>query len=241
VIGSPIVRALLGRVSAYVTPSFLEGTVALHPIPNGDSGPSCFVSASSHRHGSRTSCSASFHPWKSCHVTTGSRAATYVTPWPLWQGLVVVVVVPTYVTSSRRERGTGIGHRVVFNYVVTPPTRWTGLCGTPTIAPYRPRQQPVRTCWSPRLGMAAHLRFQGLPLPALCHAWFQGPRVQFINLEVVGLLTSYHRTTCSLTSCRTFQFNVVVDVPGRTGCAGPRRPHRCCSCFLCSRVARVGP
>ena len=124
---------------------------------------------------------------------------------------------------------------------VSPPTRWTRLCGAPTIALYCPRQQPVRTCRSPRLGMAARLRFQGLPLPAPRHARFQGPRVQFIDLEVVGLLTSYHRTRCSLTSCRTFQFNVMVDVPGRMGCAGPRRPHRCCSCFLCSRVARVGP
>jgi hypothetical protein len=154
----------------------------------------------------------SFHPWKSCHVTTESRASTYVTPWPLWQGLVVVVV----------------------NRAVSPPTRWTRLCGAPTIAPYRPWQQPVRTCRSPRLGMAARLRFQGLPLPAPRHARFQGPRVQFIDLEVVGLLTSYHRTLCSLTSCWTFQFNVVVDVPGRMGRAGPGRPRRCCSCFLCS-------
>jgi hypothetical protein len=48
-------------------------------------------------------------------VTTGSHDSTYVTPWPLWQGLVVVVVVPTYVTPSLRERGTGIGCRVIFN------------------------------------------------------------------------------------------------------------------------------
>jgi hypothetical protein len=76
----------------------------LHPIPNGDSGPSCFISVSSHRHGSRMSCSVSFHPWKSDHVTTRSRALTHVTPWPLWQGLVVVVVaVPTYVTLPQRE------------------------------------------------------------------------------------------------------------------------------------------
>jgi hypothetical protein len=35
--------------------------------------------------------------------------------------------------------------------------------------------------------MAAHLQFQGLPLPASCHAQSQGPRVQFIDLEVIGL------------------------------------------------------
>jgi hypothetical protein len=85
----------------------------LHPIPNGGSGPSCFVSASSHRHGSPMSCSASFHPWKSCHVTTGSHDSTYVTPWPLWQGLVVVVVVPSYVTSFSTREGTGIGCLIV--------------------------------------------------------------------------------------------------------------------------------
>jgi hypothetical protein len=51
------------------------------------------------------------------HVITGSCDATYVAPWPLWQGLVVVVVVPTYVTPSQHERGTGIGHVAVFNYV----------------------------------------------------------------------------------------------------------------------------
>jgi hypothetical protein len=48
-------------------------------------------------------------------VTTGSRASAYVTPWPLWQGLIIVVVAPTYVTPSQRERGTGIGRCVVFN------------------------------------------------------------------------------------------------------------------------------
>ena len=191
-IGSPDCPGPLGQVPAYVTPSFLEGTVALHPIPNGDSGPSCFVSASGHRHGSRTSCSVSFHPWKSCHVTTGSRASTHVTPCPLWQGLVVVVVVPTYVTPSQRERGTGIGCRVVVVYAVSPPMRWTELCGAPTIAPYRPRQQLVWTCRSLRLGMAAHLRFQG-------------PRVQFIVIEDVGLL--------SMSCHRTLQFTVMLDVP----------------------------
>jgi hypothetical protein len=48
-------------------------------------------------------------------VTTGSRDSTDVTPWPLRQGLIVVVIVPTYVTPSQRERGTGIGCRVIVN------------------------------------------------------------------------------------------------------------------------------
>jgi hypothetical protein len=173
-------------------------------------------------------------------VTIGSRDSTCVAPWPLWQGLIVVVIVPTYVTSSQHERGTGIGRCIVFN-CVTPPTRWTGLCGTPTIAPYRPRQQPVRTCRSPHLGMAARLWFQGLPLPAPRHARFQGPRAQFIDLEVVGLLMSYHRTIAVLRHARRLQFNVVGDVPGRTGRAGPGRPRHCYSYLSCSRVARVGP
>jgi hypothetical protein len=163
----------------------------LHPIPNGDSGLSCFISVSSHQHGSRTSCSASFHSWMSCHMTIGSRVATYVTPQPLWRGLVVVVVVPTYATLPQRE---GDWHRsgVVFNCVISPPMRWTGLCGAPTIAPYCPRQQLVWTCQSPHLGMAACLQFQG-------------PRVQFIDLEVVGLL--------SMSCHRTLQFTVMLDVP----------------------------
>jgi hypothetical protein len=88
--------------------------------------------------------------------------------------------------------------------VVTPPTWWTRLCGTPTITPYCPRQQLVRTCWSPHLGMAACLQFQGLPLPAPRLARFQGPRVQFIDLEVVGLL--------SMSCHRTLQFTIMLDV-----------------------------
>jgi hypothetical protein len=38
-------------------------------------------------------------------VTAGSRDSTYVTPWPLWQGLVVVVIVPTYVTPCLNCEG----------------------------------------------------------------------------------------------------------------------------------------
>jgi hypothetical protein len=116
-------------------------------------------------HPSYQSVLGSLSPWMSCHVTLGSRVATYVTPQPLWRGLVVIVIVPTYATRPQCE---GDWHRsgVVFNCVVSPPTWWTGLCGAPTITLYCPQQQPVRTCWSPHLGMAAHLRFQGLPLPA---------------------------------------------------------------------------
>jgi hypothetical protein len=148
--------------------------------------------------------SASFHPWMSCHMTIGSCVTTYVTPQPLWRGLVIVVVVPTYATLPQRE---GDWHRsgVVFNCVISPPMRWTGLCGAPTIAPYCPRQQLVWTCWSLCLGMAACLRFQGLPLLASRHMQSQGPRVQFIDLEVVSLLS---------TSChRMLQFTVMLDVP----------------------------
>jgi hypothetical protein len=195
-----------GPSPAYVTPSFLRGTKSRYtPYLMGTPG----RPASSARLAidmARVRLAVRPSILILYHLITGSRDATYVAPWPLWQGLVVVVVVPTYVTSSQRERGTGIGRRVVVNSCcVSPPTRWTGLCGAPTIAPYRPRQQPVRTCRSPRLGMAARLRFQGLPLPAPHRVRFQGPRVQFIDLEVVGLLS---------TSChRTLQFTVMLDVP----------------------------
>jgi hypothetical protein len=135
----------------------------------------------------------------------GSRDRSYVSPWPLWQGLGRRRCLPNlcYLLLGR-ERGTGTGRGVVVNYVA-PPTRWTGLCGAPTIASYCPRQQPVRTCRSPRLSMAARLRFQGLPLSGTASTRFQGPRVQFIDIEVVGLLS---------TSChRTLQFTVMLDVP----------------------------
>jgi hypothetical protein len=137
-------------------------------------------------------------------VTTRSHAPSFVTPWPLWQGLVIVVVVPTYVTLPQHE---GDWHRLLCCpcYVVTPPTQWTELCGAPTIMPYCSQQQLVRTCQSPHLGMAARLWFQGLSLPIPCHAQFQGPSVQFIDLEVVGLLsTSCHRTS---------PFTVMLDIP----------------------------
>jgi hypothetical protein len=92
----------------------------LHPIPNGDSRPSCFISASSHQHGSHTSCSASFHPWKSHHVTTGSCASTCVTPQPLWRGLVVViVVVSTYVAPLHKGESNSLSscHHYTTNMV----------------------------------------------------------------------------------------------------------------------------
>jgi hypothetical protein len=120
-------------------------------------------------------------------------------------------------------RGTGIGCRIVFNYVVTPPTWWTGLYGAPAIAPYCPRQQLVWTCRSPHLGMVACLQFQGLPLPAPRLTRFQGPRVQFINLEVVGLfvyvmpqdVAVYHHAGCSsLTSWGTFRATPAMPVRG---------------------------
>jgi hypothetical protein len=169
---------------------------------------------SSHRHGSHTSCSASFHPWKFCHMTTGSCDSTYVTPWPLWQGLVIVVVVPTYVTPCLDVRGTGIGRRIVFNYAVTPPTRWTGLCGAPTIVPYCPRQQLVQTCWSLHLGMAARLQFQGLSLPVLYLCTVprsKGPvyrlrgRWPFVYVMPQDIAVYRHAGCSSLTSWGMFQ------------------------------------
>jgi hypothetical protein len=136
-------------------------------------------------------------------MTTSSRASTYVTPQPLWRGLIIVVVVVQLMLPPHHE---GDWHRLLSSptRVVTPPTQWTRLCGAPTITLYCPWQQPVWTCWSPCLGMAACLQFQGLPLPASRHARFQGPRFQFIVIEDVGLLsTSCHRTS---------QFTIIVTV-----------------------------
>jgi hypothetical protein len=136
---------------------------------------------------------------------------------------------------SQRERGTGIGLVSCLQLVLLHHQHsGLGLCGAPTIAPYCPRQQPVRTCRSPRLGMAAHLRFQGLSLLAPCLAWFQGPRVQFIDLEVVGLLPRHATGRCSLPTCWLFQFNIVGDVPGHACRAGLVCLRCCCSCYPCS-------
>jgi hypothetical protein len=118
-------------------------------------------------------------------------------------------------------RGTGIGCRIVFNYAVTPPTQWTGLCGAPTIAPYCPWQQPVRACRSPRLGMAARLRFQGLPLPALCLRTVprsKGPvyrlrgRWPFVYVMPQDIAVYHHARCSSLTSWGTFRAVSAVPV-----------------------------
>jgi hypothetical protein len=132
----------LGHVSAYVTPYPCRDYVTLHPIPNGDSRPSCFVSMSSHRHGLRTSCSASFHPWKSYHVTTGSCDSTCVTPWPLWQGLGIVIMSQLMLHPFCKGNSLLSSSAMLLHHQ----SWWTELCGTPTIAPYCPRQQPVQTC-----------------------------------------------------------------------------------------------
>jgi hypothetical protein len=124
-------------------------------------------------------------------------------------------------SPTRHERGTGIGHRVVFNCAVSPPTRWTGLCGAPTIAPYRPRQQLVRTCWSPRLGMAAHLRFQGLPLSGTVSHTVPRPKGPvyrlrgcwpFVYVMPQDVAVYRHAGRSSLTSWGTFRATRSVPV-----------------------------
>jgi hypothetical protein len=155
-------------------------------------------------------------------VIVRSCDTTYVTPWPLWQGLVVVVIVPTYVTPCLNVRGTGIGCRIVFNCVVTPPTRWTRLCGAPAIALYCPRQQPVWTCRSLCLGMAARLRFQGLPLLALCLRTVPRPKGPvyrlrgcwpFVYVMPQDIAVYRHAGRSSLMSWGTFW--AAPAVPGR--------------------------
>jgi hypothetical protein len=191
-----------GLGPTYITPSFLRGTKStLHPIPDGDSGPSCFVSMSSHQHGSRTSCSASFHPWKSHHVTYWVTCLNFMLhpghfgrDWLSLSSSCQLMLHP-YVRETAH----------CCHVIITLLTWWTGLCGTPTITPYCPRQQLVRSCQSLHLGMAACLRFQGLSLLALRCARFQGPRVQFIIIEDIGLL--------SMSCHRTLQFTIVLDIP----------------------------
>jgi hypothetical protein len=124
---------------------------------------------------------------------------------------------------SQHERGTSRGCRVVFDYIVTPPTRWTGSCGAPTIAPYCPRQQPVRTCQSPCLGMTACLWFQGLPLLALYSCTVprpKGPVYQlrghwpFVYVMPQDTTVYRHAGRSSLMSWGTFQ--AAWAVPGRS-------------------------
>jgi hypothetical protein len=106
--------------------------------------------------------------------------------------------------------------------LVSPPMRWTGLCGAPSIAPYRPQQQPVRTCRSPHLGMAAHLRFQGLPLLALRLCTVPRPkgpvyrlrgRWPFVYVMPQDIAVYRHAGRSSLTSWWTFR--ATRAVPGR--------------------------
>jgi hypothetical protein len=78
----------------YVTPSFLRGTEHYTPYLMGTPG---HPASSAHLAINMARVCLTVHPFilgSSCHVTSGSRDSTYVTPWPLWQGLVVVVVVP---------------------------------------------------------------------------------------------------------------------------------------------------
>jgi hypothetical protein len=128
---------------------------------------------------------------------------------------------PTYVTPSQHERGTGIGCCVVLNYV-TPPIQWTRLCGTPTIAPYHPRQQPVRACRSPHLGMAARLRFQGSSPSGTAPCTVPRPKGPvyrlrghwpFVYVMPQDVAVYRHAGRSSLTSWWTFQ--AARAVPGR--------------------------
>jgi hypothetical protein len=213
----------------------------LHPIPNGDSGPSCFVSTSSHRHGSRTSCSASFHPWKSCHVTWQSRDSTYVTPWPLWQGLiviVVIVVVPTYVTPSQHE---GDWHRLCHLQLcfTTNAVDWVVRRSNHRAIPSLATTGPALPVPAPRHGSPPAVPRLAPSGTAPCMV--PRPKGPVYRLRGRWPFNVIPQDNCSLMSCRTFQFNVVGDVPGRACRARPGRPRHCCSCFPCLRVARVGP
>jgi hypothetical protein len=96
------------------------------------------------------------------------------------------------------------------------------LCSAPTIAPYCPQQQPVQTCRSPRLGMAACLRFQGLSLPALCLRTVPRPkgpvyrlrgRWPFVYVMPQDVAVYRHAGCSSLMSWGTFR--AAQAVPGQ--------------------------
>jgi hypothetical protein len=110
---------------------------------------------------------------------------------------------------SQRERGTGIGCRVVFNYVVTPPMRWTGLCGAPTIAPYCPRQQPVQTCRS-RLAPSGTVS-RTVPRPKGPVYRLRG-RWPFVYVMSQDVAVYRHAGRSSLTSWGTFRATLSVPV-----------------------------
>jgi hypothetical protein len=93
------------------------------------------------------------------------------------------------------------------------------LCGAPTIMPYCSQQQPVQTCRSPHLGIAARLRFQGLSLsaPHLCTVPRpKGPvyrlrgRWPFVYVMPQDVAVYRHAGHSGLTSWGTFQATQAV-------------------------------
>jgi hypothetical protein len=130
---------------------------------------------------------------------------------------------------SHCERGTGIGCRIVFNL----------CCFTTNAVDWVVRRSNHRAIpSSATTGPDLPVR---LVLSSTAPCTIPRPKGPVYRLRGRWSFNVIPQDKCSLSSCQTFQFNVVVDVPSCACHAGPGRPRCCCSCLPCSRVARVGP
>jgi hypothetical protein len=115
---------------------------------------------------------------------------------------------PLMLPPSHRERGTGIGRRVVSNLCcfTTNAVDWVVRRSNHRAVPSSATTGPDLLVPAPRHGNL--FAVPRLAPSGTASTRFQGPRAQFIDLEVVGLLS---------TSChRTLQFTVMLDVSSLT-------------------------
>jgi hypothetical protein len=142
---------------------------------------------------------------------------------------------------SHRERGTGIGRRVVFNSCcfTTNAVDWVVWRSNHRAVPSSATTGPDLPVPTPRHGSPPTVPRLAPSSTAPCTVPRpEGPVYRHRGRWPFNVVP---QDKCSLPSCRTFQFNVVGDVPGHADRAGPGRPRRCCSCFLCSCHGSKGP